>query len=136
MMKQWERLLARLGLKREAVTRSFALDASLHSALVVQAEQEKRPVEELYADLLTTALVHRQTNSVLRDRWQTLSRRGQEVTALACRGYTNRQMAARLGVSEETVKTHVRNALVKFNLHGKAEMRMALGGWDFSEWDY
>jgi len=47
----------------------------------------------------------------------------QEVTALTDRGYTNRQMAARLGVPEETVKTHVRNALVKFNLHGKGELR-------------
>ena len=42
-------------------------------------------------------------------------------------GVINRQIAARLGVSEETVKTHVRNALVKFNLHGKGELRMALG---------
>ncbi len=66
--------------------------------------------------------------------WQLLSPREQEVTALACRGVTNRQIAARLGVSEETVKTHVRNALVKFNLHGKGELRMAQGEWDFSEW--
>lgn len=135
MIKQFEGWLARLGLKREAERRSFALEASLHSALVAPAEREQRPAEELVADLLRTALAQQQTNGEMKDRWQSLSPREQEVTALTCRGYTNRQMAARLGVSEETVKTHVGNALVKFNLHGKSEVRMALGEWDFSEWD-
>jgi DNA-binding CsgD family transcriptional regulator len=32
----------------------------------------------------------------LYERWQLLSPREQEVTALPCQGYTNRQMAARL----------------------------------------
>jgi DNA-binding CsgD family transcriptional regulator len=135
MIKGFEGLLARLGLKRDAGTRAFALDANLRSALVAQAEQEQRPTEELYADLLTTALAHRQTNAMLMDRWQTLSPRGQDVTALTCRGYTNRQIAARLGVSEETVKTHVKNALEKFKMHGKLEIQIALKEWDFSEWD-
>jgi DNA-binding CsgD family transcriptional regulator len=67
-------------------------------------------------------------------RWRSLSPLEQEVTALARLGYTNRQIGGRLGISEETVKTHVCNALVKFNLHGKAELRMALEEWDFSGW--
>jgi DNA-binding CsgD family transcriptional regulator len=99
------------------------------------AEQEQRPVEEVQADMIVTALAQRRTHGELYKRWQSLSPREQEVTALACRGDTNRQMAARMGVSEETVKTHVRNTLVKFNLHGKGELRMALEEWDFSEWD-
>jgi len=135
MIKRFEGLFARLGLKRDAETRSFALEAGLHAALMELAEQEQRPAEEVQADLLTTALAQRQTHGEMKDRWQSLSPREQEVTALACRGYTNRQMAARLVVSEETVKTHVRNALVKFNLHGKSELRIALGKWDFSEWE-
>jgi len=135
MKKRFEGLLLRLGLKREVVTRSFTLDARLHSALMDLAAQEQRPAEEVQADLIATALAQRQTHGELYKRWQALSPREQEVTALACRGDTNRQMAARLGVSEETIKTHVRNALVKFNLHGKSELRMAMGMWDFSEWD-
>jgi DNA-binding CsgD family transcriptional regulator len=135
MIKRFEGLLARLGLKREAGRRSFALDASLHMALMDLAEQEQRPAQEVQAALLITALAQRQTHRELYKRWQSLSPREREATALACRGYTNRQIAARLGVSEETVKTHVRNALVKFNLHGKSELRMALGDWDFSEWE-
>jgi len=135
MMNLWERLLSSLGFQRAAGRRYFELDENLHTALMDLADQEQRPAQEVQADLLATALAQRQTHGEWWRRWQLLSPREQEVTALACRGYTNRQIAARLGVSEETVKTHVRNALVKFNLHGKGELRMALEEWDFSEWD-
>ena len=135
MIKLWESLLSRLGIRRGGGTHSIALDVSLHTALMELAEQEQRPVEEVQADMIVTALAQRRTHGELYKRWQSLSPREQEVTALACRGDTNRQMAARMGVSEETVKTHVRNTLVKFNLHGKGELRMALEEWDFSEWD-
>ena len=76
-----------------------------------------------------------QTRDVLVRCWDALSVREQEVTALSCLGYTNRQIAGRLGIAEETVKTHVKNALVKFGLHGKAELRRVLEGWDFSGWE-
>ncbi len=134
MIKQWERLLVRLGWKRQAGKRSFALEAGLHSALVELAEREQVTPEELANDLLRTELAQRQENEALKDCWHTLSRRGQEVTALTCLGYTNRQIAGRLGISEETVKTHVKNALAKFKLHGKLELQSALKKWDFSEW--
>ena len=135
MIKPWENLISRLGTRRAKGMRYFELDESLHAMLVALAEREQRPAQEVQADLLRTALAQQQRHGELYNRWQVLSPREQEVTALACRGYTNRQMAARLGVAEETVKTHVRNALVKFNLHGKGELRMALGEWDFSEWE-
>jgi DNA-binding CsgD family transcriptional regulator len=135
MIKPWENLISRLGTRRAKGMRHFELDESLHAMLVALAEREQRPAQEVQADLLRTALAQQQRHGELYNRWQVLSPREQEVTALACRGYTNRQIAARLGVAEETVKTHVRNALVKFNLHGKGELRMALGEWDFSEWE-
>jgi len=135
MIKLWESLLSRLGIRRGGGTHSIALEASLHTALMELAEQEQRPAEEVQVDMIVTALAQRETHGELYHRWQSLSPREQEVTALACLGYTNRQIAARLGVPAETVKTHVRNALVKFNLHGKSELRMALGKWDFSEWE-
>jgi DNA-binding CsgD family transcriptional regulator len=56
------------------------------------------------------------------------------VTALTCLHYTNRQMAGRIHISSETVKTHIVNILVKFHLHSKAELRQALSDWDFSNW--
>jgi DNA-binding CsgD family transcriptional regulator len=48
--------------------------------------------------------------------------------------FTNRQIAARLQITPETVKTHVRNVLHKFDLHSKAELRRSLADWDFSAW--
>jgi DNA-binding CsgD family transcriptional regulator len=135
MIKPWESLLSRLGFRRAKGRRYFELDESLHTELMALAEREQRPAQQVQAELLATALAQRQTHGELYKRWQSLSPREQDVSALTCRGYTNRQMAARLGVAEETVKTHVRNALVKFNLHGKSELRMALGEWDFSEWE-
>ena len=61
-------------------------------------------------------------------------KREQQIAALACMNYTNRQIAAHLFISPETVKTHMRNVLRKFDLHSKAELRQTLGDWDFSSW--
>jgi DNA-binding CsgD family transcriptional regulator len=108
MIKLWESLLSRLGTRCARGRRYFELDESLHTVLVALAEREQRPAQEVQAELLTTALAQRQTHGELSERWQSLSPREQEVSALTCRGYTNRQMAARLGVAEETVKTPVR----------------------------
>ncbi|MEW6718329.1 MAG: helix-turn-helix transcriptional regulator [Chloroflexota bacterium] len=54
--------------------------------------------------------------------------------ALTCLGGTNRQIAARLGISEETVKTHVASALHKIGVNSKAELRQLFADWDFSAW--
>jgi DNA-binding CsgD family transcriptional regulator len=44
-------------------------------------------------------------------------------------------MAARLKISTETVNTHVYNALRKFDLPRRADLRRALADWDFKGWD-
>ena len=134
-MKFMERVLFLVAGRNGVGNRLFELDENVHLALVNMAAQEQRPPGELQADLLMSALAQRETAHALWRRWQSLSPREQQSGALACLGYTNRQIAARLGVAEETVKTHIRNALVKFNLHGKAELRMALREWDFSNWE-
>ena len=53
------------------------------------------------------------------------------VTALTCLGLTNPQIAVRLSLSPETVKTHVRNVLAKFEVNSKDELRHILANWDF-----
>jgi DNA-binding NarL/FixJ family response regulator len=128
-------LFVRLGLQSGEHRHSFALEAELHTALLEQALREQRQPEELVAELLSSALARRQGHDVLRERWQSLSPREQDVCAYACLGCTNRQIAARMGISEETVKTHMQNALVKFHLHGKSQLRMVLEQWDFSAWE-
>ncbi|MCX6038645.1 MAG: helix-turn-helix transcriptional regulator [Chloroflexi bacterium] len=128
-------MLSRLGIRRGGGRRFFALEARLYTALMELAEQEHRPAEEVHADMIVTALAQWETHGELYHRWQSLSPREQEVTALTCRGFTNRQMAARLGISAETIKTHLGNTLRKFRMRGKMELQTALRAWDFSEWD-
>ena len=54
---------------------------------------------------------------------ETLTAREREVLELMVEGVTsNRKLAKRLGVSENTVKFHVRNILDKLRLHNRAEV--------------
>lgn len=133
-MKPWDRLLALLRLQPGSDPRYFELDEPLHAALAERADRDQRPVEQVQAELLAAGLAQLQSSDGLKQRWETLSPREQEVTALTCLGYTNRQMAARMHLSPATVKGYVRQALVKWRTHGKDELRMLLAQWDFSDW--
>ena len=88
----------------------------------------------MQAELVATGLAHLQTDDWLKDCWDKLTPREQEMTALTCLHYTNRQMAGRMHISVKTVKTYIANILIKFDLHSKAELRQALSDWNFSEW--
>lgn len=114
---------------------TFKMDVEHLRELRGLAKQEGVPVEQLAAELLVFALGHRQLAEANLTHWRTLSPREQQVAALICLNCTNRQIAARLVISPETVKTHVRNILHKFGLHSKVEMRQALADWDFSAWE-
>jgi DNA-binding CsgD family transcriptional regulator len=135
MITHFQELFARLGLKRSRGMRTYAFDESIVTELAQQAKMKQVPAEELAADIMTTGLRQLKAGSVLKDHWDSLSPREQQATALTCLGLTNRQIAARLGIGEETAKTHVTNVLRKFNMHGKLEIQTALREWDFSDWE-
>jgi len=128
------RLLTLLGLKRDSRSRYFELDESLSSALKSLASQEHRPEEEIQADLIAAGLAQHFSNKDIQHHWDSLSTRERDVAALTCQGFTNRQIAAKLKLSPDTVKGYVRQVLVKFILHSKNELSTLLGGWDFSNW--
>jgi DNA-binding CsgD family transcriptional regulator len=111
------------------------LDQPTLTELQNLAEQENRPKEAVAADLLAFALVQRGAAETKLRRWQELSPREREVTALLCLYYTNSQIARRLSISTPTVKTHVRNILRKFGLIRRSDLRLVLAEWDFSAWD-
>ena len=135
-MSLWHRFLTRLGLRRDiTVMQRYQSTDSFYTLISELAQQEQRPEEEIHADLLAAAIAQRHTSQELFNRWQSLSPLEQEVTALTCLGYTNHQIAAKLVVSHTTIKTHIRNILVKFQLHGKGELRIVFQDWDFREWD-
>jgi len=91
-------------------------------------------VDEATGELGSFSLAQIRKNEKMKECWQKLSCRQQQMTALTCLGFTNRQIAAHLGISKETVKTHVHNTQLKFQLHGIAELQEALMEWDFSSW--
>jgi DNA-binding NarL/FixJ family response regulator len=139
-MSLWRLLLTRLGIsqreraRRDPATRYYELGENLHLTLKDLAAQEGRSEEELTSDLLARGLSEYYSSDELWQKWEALSPREQEVTALACQGFTNRQIAFQLGISADTVKTHLRNVLTKLQLHSKSELRLAFAGWDFSGW--
>ena len=98
------------------------------------AQKECISAEDLYAEMFSSAIARRARMQAARARWQELSTREQQVAALVCQDLTNRQIAARLSISGETVKTHIRNVLFKFGLHSKEDLRRHLADWDVSTW--
>jgi DNA-binding NarL/FixJ family response regulator len=51
----------------------------------------------------------------------TLSRRELEILNLLSEGLSNKELAARLGISAQTVHTHLKNVYPKLHVHGRAE---------------
>ena len=128
-------MFKRLGLQRTPETQKYSLDASLHVALNSLAEEQQRSPDEMASDLLGEALSRRQIDTELWRKWESLSSRQQQVTALICLGNTNRQIAAKLGISIATVHTHSGNIQGTFGVNSKADLRYLLAGWDFNSWD-
>ena len=54
------------------------------------------------------------------------TRRQEQILSLIAAGLSNKQMAHRLGLSPQTIKTHLRNLYRRYGLHSRAE---ALAKW-------
>ena len=68
------------------------------------------------------------------EKWQALTEREQQVAALICLQYRTNQIAARLQIAPETVRSHVHNILNKMKLPNRIALRQSLADWDFSSW--
>ena len=62
---------------------------------------------------------------------QPLTHREREVAALVARGYTNRQIAAELKISERTAANHVQHILDKLGFDNRAQIAawVVRAGW-------
>lgn len=114
---------------------NFTLNVDTIRSLQFIAERERRTPEEVADRILVDALRNHQAQDENWLRWQSLSPREQEVAALVCLNYTTRQIAAKLHISPETVKTHAEHILIKFDVPDRKILRLVLSGWDFSGWD-
>ncbi len=134
LLRFWYRLLGDLGL-RKSRERYYELDEELLPSLKDLAAREERPEKEILSELVSQGLLQRQKADQRVRLWSQLSRREQQVVALACLGYTNPEIAGRLVLSPETVRTYARSAMHKFGVRTKAQLRQVLEEWDFSTWD-
>jgi DNA-binding CsgD family transcriptional regulator len=114
--------------------RLYHADQELSAAIREAALEQGRSEEEVWQDFVRAGQEHFRQNSELEARWDSLSEREQEVTALACMGYRNYEIAETLGISHETVKTHLQNVFTKFDMRSRKELRLALRDWRFDEW--
>ena len=106
----------------------------LLTAVETIAAQENLPVDAVVNDLLRFALAERREAHAALAIWQDLTDREKEVAVLIWLGLTNQEIAQRLVLSPNTVKTHIRHILAKFNLSSKEALRRELAGLDFSDW--
>ena len=121
--------------KRRSQTRLYELDQSLNEVVGDLSLREQRSPDAIVSDLVEKGLNQLYSEQALVQQWQGLSLRERDVTALVCLGYTNRQIASQLDISAETVKTHLRNILIKLHLRSRTQLALIFENWDFGEWD-
>jgi DNA-binding NarL/FixJ family response regulator len=133
-MSIWRRLLSLIGLRPISAPRKYLVSESMQVTLATLAQHEGRPEDELIQDLVAAGLTQYYESEDLWGKWRALTPREQDVAALACLGFTNREIAARLNIAPDTVKSRLQNVLRKFNIHKRTDLRVMLADWDFSAW--
>jgi DNA-binding CsgD family transcriptional regulator len=99
------------------------------------AEREQRSPEDVEREIFSQTVekyVHFQKLLV---KWHSLSTREQEVAALTYLNYSAEDIAEKLFISPNTVKTHLRNVRRKYDVRNKEQLRELFKEWDFSEFD-
>ncbi len=128
-----QRLLYWIGLRPDPGPRKYEVAAPLHLSLTTLAKHEGRPEHELFPDIVAAGLTQYSTQDRIWKKWESLTPREQQVSAWACLEYTNRQMAARMGVTEATVKFHLGNVYSKLRVKNRTTLRKKFAGSDFTE---
>jgi len=134
-MPLWERFRRLWKRSQPERNRPYNLDDPFHIELNNIAIQENRTQEEITANVLAAGMYQYRRKDELLRLWYSLSLRERDVTALTCLGLTNRQMAARMGISPETVKSYLETALHKLGLRSKAELRVLFANMGFEAWE-
>ncbi|HQV62971.1 MAG TPA: helix-turn-helix transcriptional regulator [Anaerolineales bacterium] len=115
-------------------SRIFLQDEEIITLVRNAAKQQGRSEEEIITDFTKAGWDQLQQATEMEERWDSLSRREQQVVALICLGHRNYQIAEILVIAPETVKTHLQNIFTKFNLRSSKELRLVLKDWNFADW--
>lgn len=121
--------------RNAAARRSFALDGDLLLSLEKLAFYRGSTPRQMAADMLARELKSVEMDRKIKLKWQTLSEREQEVAALVCLQLRTNQIATRLQIAPETVRSHVHNILTKMGLPNRIILRQLLADLDFSQWE-
>jgi DNA-binding CsgD family transcriptional regulator len=68
--------------------------------------------------------------------WDALSFKERRIAALICLGLTNKEIARRMVLSDETIKSHVHHIFTKLGVHSRIEVINGLGVYDLSNYLY
>lgn len=128
------RLRKLLQKKKGPDSHAFQADLEMLAAIQEAARQQGRTEEEVWKDFVRAGHNQYLQTGELENHWDSLTEREQEVTALACLGYRNYEIAETLDISYETVKTHMQNIFNKFEIRNRNELRRVLKDWQFQEW--
>lgn len=128
------RLRKLLQKKKGSDSHTFQADQEMLAAIQEAAQQQGRTEEEVWRDFVKAGHNQYLQTGELESHWDSLTEREQEVTALACLGYRNYEIAETLDISYETVKTHMQNIFNKFEIRNRNELRRVLKDWQFQEW--
>lgn len=107
--------------------RTFEISESLQVTLSEFAQHAGRPEHEFTSDMVAAGLKQYILREKMKQKWASLTRREKDVARLIRRGMTNDQIAKRLSLSPETIKTHVANILLKFGVRKKSDLHHMLG---------
>jgi DNA-binding NarL/FixJ family response regulator len=111
---------------------TITIPVELVGAVQALAAQEGVTPNELLVRIIRETVEQRQAIESVSGRWERLTPRQQEIAILTGQNLTNAQIAARLGISEATVKTHQTHILDRLNLRSRYHLRQALEALDLS----
>ncbi len=133
MGKFLQRLLREMGLKH--VKRRYQVNLRMAEYLESMALEQACDPEEIAVGLLADGIAKHTLIEQSFEYWDRLSPREQEVIALVCLGYINKEIGKKLNISSQTAKSHVSNILCKLDVSRRGEIQRLFMEWDFSEWD-
>lgn len=131
-MSFFERLLLAYRLLPQQVIR---LETELYLALDEIAAAQGKSVQALVLEAMQGVVYETQVQRSIESQWESLTPRERQVTALTCLGFKNQEIANYLTISVNTVRSHTRSILDKYQVSSKAELRFLLATkWEFDTW--
>ena len=113
---------------------TIRLEAELFLLLDRLAASQGKTVQAYAREVLEAVVYESTTQTKIECQWETLTPRERQVAALICLGYKNSEIAHHLTISVNTVRSHTRSILEKYEMSSKAELRLLLAKWDFESW--